>query len=137
MNLSIITYSRVTTQEESVEKSDLVLNSSFYKTSPDMQTQMKRYSEVQEEYRDNTSRCRSLDCMSQQLALYDLSWDITESYNLSWRWVAETQQLYSLLRQYSNSTHYPVQPLYFEDINSEAKTEDNVWTPWLSNDSVV
>ena len=102
-----------------------------------MGERMMQYGQIQESYRQNASRCRSLDCMSKDMALYDLSWDVTESNDLSWRFEDETKQLYNLLRQYSNSTHYPVQPLYFEDSNPEAKTSDNVWTPWLSNGSVV
>lgn len=111
---------------------DIVVNSSNYKLSPNIYKQMAAYGEVQIEYAKNKDKCLSIDCMSKDKLLFDLSWDVTETYDLSKRFLTKTTELYETLRRFSNSTLPMVQPQYFEDQNEEAK-KDNVWTPWLSN----
>ena len=96
---------------------------------------MIEYSKVQERYKEDPDKCLSLDCMSSTLSLYDLSWDLTESHNLSSRFIDEREGLYKTLKDYSNSKNPIVEPKFFEDHNSEAKTEDNVWTPFIDTRS--
>ena len=113
-----------------------MVNASYYKISPNISQQMRAYAETQTTYAADPLKCRHLDCMTKDKLLFDLSWDVTESNDLSWRFSAETDELYETLRTYSNRTHVPVEPKFFEDQNEEAKIDD-VWTPWLLNSTEV
>ena len=125
-----------TFQDNSIKNEDIVVNASYYKISPNISQQMRAYAETQTTYAADPQKCRHLDCMTKDKLLFDLSWDVTESNDLSWRFSAETDELYETLRTYSNRTHVPVQPKFFEDQNEEAKIDD-VWTPWLLNSTEV
>jgi hypothetical protein len=118
-------------QETSI-KNDLVLNASYYKLSPNITKQMKDYVQRPKTYEEDPNKCLSLDCMSKKKQLFDLSWDIIESDDLSQRFRTTTDQLYETLRTYSNSSHPLVQPQRFDEWYDQSVTEDNVFTPWIS-----
>ncbi|KAL5256728.1 hypothetical protein ACHWQZ_G011854 [Mnemiopsis leidyi] len=124
--------------DESIENDpEIVKNASHYQVSPSIYQEMMDYTQIQVNYSKNPQKCLSLDCMTDALSLFDLSWDFGESNNLTWRFTAEAKELYKTLKSYSNSTFPMVEPQFFEDHNKDAKTEDNVWTPWLLNSTVV
>ncbi|XP_063674087.1 arylsulfatase B-like isoform X1 [Bolinopsis microptera] len=122
--------------DNSIQNEDIVVNASYYKISPNISQQMRAYAETQTKYAADPLKCLNLDCMTKDKLLFDLSWDVTESNDLSWRFSAETDELYETLRTYSNRNHKPVEPKFFEDQNEEAK-KDDVWTPWLLNSTEV
>lgn len=117
-------------QEQNIELyPDIVANTTHYKTKIDL----GGYSAAQVQYNKNPNKCLTLACMSPELTLFDLSVDPTEDRDVSHRFPDVTDELYTILSSYANSTLPLPVPIYFEDQNAAA-LKDGVWTPWLDEE---